>query len=745
MIMAALAASVSPWIPEDDLLLKNAVEAGASLEALAKGAVRFSRKFTVGELRDRWHSLLYDPTISAEASARMIEFDLSVPNHKLSPAVALKRKLESVRRLYYAMRKKTCNRTGNCPGFSLLGGSNIDDIPFDSLVQDGNSVFGDHNQPDFGHVGKKCYNELSVEVPSLTVEDEVEKMDLSHPLPENTTLFHAEELPSSLELWQTIEDISAPAMPLSESNPNEGQEGELVHHDDVELDGNKVSSSDMNLVHSEAILQHKDSIDVLNSSTVISESDYADLSESLLNFANEDELLLVDAQGEDQIDKSCHDSILVSCPSDVHDKELDIKDSKILIPEQSLVIPGSTDLVEAISKRSLCGNVEQSGHFCTESSILSSVSTANMEPFDGYMNCTLNSEDPDIPCNDDVFLPKQITSSIIRTTSKKIGCPPYLYANLKDEKQEKSFLRKEEEPAQSCISPHTTGAELLPATRPGQQLVGCGRKYESPDDITFIKGSNTHRDGNQSATAQTALTSAAVGVLKTEVLHTCNTLDLPLYARGCSIKQVTSVSKADPIILDQEESESDEDMPSYSDIEALILGMDLCPDDTDSCINREVLRYQNDDTRRNIIRLEQCAQSSIQRSIASRGALAVLYGHHLKHFIRETEVILGRATEDMEIDIDLGREGPANKISRRQMEADGSFLLKNLGKSLLFLNGQEVATGQSMILGSGGLIEIGEMAFMFEINTKAVRRHLGNAANNRQENNTKFEWSEGVP
>ncbi|KAK1353461.1 hypothetical protein POM88_052596 [Heracleum sosnowskyi] len=36
----------TPWIPEDDLLLKNSIEAGASLEALAKGAVKFSGALT---------------------------------------------------------------------------------------------------------------------------------------------------------------------------------------------------------------------------------------------------------------------------------------------------------------------------------------------------------------------------------------------------------------------------------------------------------------------------------------------------------------------------------------------------------------------------------------------------------------------------------------------------------------------------------------------------------------------------
>ncbi|URE06734.1 FHA [Musa troglodytarum] len=75
--MGALA-TLTKWIPEDDFLLKNAVEAGASLESLAKGAVCFSRRFTLRELQDRWYSLLYDSDTSAEASARMIEFEIEV-------------------------------------------------------------------------------------------------------------------------------------------------------------------------------------------------------------------------------------------------------------------------------------------------------------------------------------------------------------------------------------------------------------------------------------------------------------------------------------------------------------------------------------------------------------------------------------------------------------------------------------------------------------------------------------------
>lgn len=51
-----------------------------------------------------------------------------------------------------------------------------------------------------------------------------------------------------------------------------------------------------------------------------------------------------------------------------------------------------------------------------------------------------------------------------------------------------------------------------------------------------------------------------------------------------------------------------------------------------------VAKYQHEDAKRKIIRLEQCAQSSMQRALASKGTLAVLYDHHVKHYIKKTEV-----------------------------------------------------------------------------------------------------------
>lgn len=51
-----------------------------------------------------------------------------------------------------------------------------------------------------------------------------------------------------------------------------------------------------------------------------------------------------------------------------------------------------------------------------------------------------------------------------------------------------------------------------------------------------------------------------------------------------------------------------------------------------------VMRYNNEEMRREIVRLEQGARSYMQRAIASNGAFAVLYGRYSKHYIRKAEV-----------------------------------------------------------------------------------------------------------
>ncbi|CAI0435906.1 unnamed protein product [Linum tenue] len=152
---------------------------------------------------------------------------------------------------------------------------------------------------------------------------------------------------------------------------------------------------------------------------------------------------------------------------------------------------------------------------------------------------------------------------------------------------------------------------------------------------------------------------------------------------------------------------------------------------TVSSLFSHVLRYQQEETKTAILRMEQSAHAYTQRAIASHGAFAVLYGRYSKHYIKKSEVLLGRGTEDTSVDIDLSREGRANKISRRQaiisLDESGCFHLKNVGKFSISVNDKEITHGQSLNLTPSCLIEIRGKPFVFEINQSCVKRHLNRA------------------
>ncbi|XP_022740885.1 uncharacterized protein LOC111292661 isoform X2 [Durio zibethinus] len=776
--MSALAASVSSssWIPEDDLLLKNAIESGASLEALAKGAVRFSRKYTVRELQDRWRALLYDPVISDRASTRMIEVELSASSlssksNKFDNSVengSTKRKLESVRRLYYSMRKRTCNQLlTKSSDVSFLGSPNDNDCirnrggceecvrPREDYVQ---SQFGFCELGiDSMHNGSK-EDDLKVALKKDFSSEKVEKLEQNDVLEGSPRLVCQSSVefghPSEVEgikpysmgcsspqphlpLWKTMKDVPVTVMPINGETGDKGQdaEGEILHPKDV--DGKKVCAFGNDVVPSDMML--KDGYEI-NSSAAISGGDLAE-TDALLNFDG------------DTMDRSCYDSVnslLLNSPNDVQEDDTSkTKEPEILVSDTCPGIseasyPAKLDEIPD-QQQSHSGLGEQLGTCCPEINLPSSTSISNphaSELHDEVICCMVNSEDPEIPCNDDVLLGKAFALSITQKCHKEGSEQASSFANQEDGKEELSLMETEDNLTQSFTAPKMVGLDILSESSQGVK----SEFHDGHCHLISRQAQNSLVNPCRFKAAQAFSNSAKDGAAKEEPSDECNTKDMPIYAGTSSVVDTVLEPEANLTTSDKIEYDSDDDVPSFSDIEAMILEMDLCPDESDSLTNREVSWYQDEHAKRTIIRLEQCARSAMQRAIASQGALAVFYGRHMKHYIKETEVILGRATVDVDVDIDLGREGHANKISRRQaiikMEEDGSFSLKNLGKSSIFLNGKEVCTGQLMGLGSSSLIEIRDMAFVFEINQNSVKRYLANITQKNQEKKRAFDHLE---
>ncbi|MCL7023607.1 hypothetical protein MKW94_011131 [Papaver nudicaule] len=812
------------WIPEDDLLLKNAVEKGASLESLAKGAVQFSRQFSILELQERWHSLLYDPDVSAEASLRMSELQESVSN--LSPVsrrlgvsdgikqVSGKRKEESVRSQYYAMRKR--NRPGPCSSVDPDCSADLDFLVSPSLqncigdggvsqeqlmfLDDGDCRIGepildefelqdldfhDYNLDEFQCgdseiMGGGCVNGFADNVGNEAVgngmdnsyEHDYLRQDISHILRDNGSFFHGkhENVCSGFRGNQNFgppiphDDSSfdqlgysspQPAMPILPVDENLGSKdwdaGNAGPHED---------DSTKQILPGYA----KECGDGLASYDASFGYPYSHIAEILFT---------EDYNDNDMLGKSTFDSltsILLSSPNNTSD------------PKESVALDTGSGVVDAASLVDLDG-FEHPLHSLNckfdDSEIALSTTASVPEPrspyrINGVICCVLNTEDPEIPCNDDFLYPSEVLPSFVSaamqhsSVGSSVPTPGKDFAVSRKSEQGLSHIKEEKEHLGTVASPKMDTV-VLPEACSNHLFDDDGVAHdifpESPELISEHAvpaagqcGSFPEGEWNevlmeaelekQSDTGNTCdflingQIHAIDQVLLQDVVDGSNKEANALYMIGHyasphmdrSSVEIAPEIMLSPSISDQEDQlfEDTDDVPCFSDAEAMILDMDLGSCIPDLYSSKEVLRHQYEHSGRAIIRLEQGAYSCLQRAIANQKAFALLYSRHCRHYIKKPEVLLGRTTQDFFVDIDLGRKGCANKISRRQatikMDENGSFYMKNLGKCPVLVNSKELKTGQRIKLTSNCLIEISGMQFLFEINQNIVRQHLAEKA-----------------
>nr|XP_016488312.1 PREDICTED: uncharacterized protein LOC107808314 [Nicotiana tabacum] len=863
--MGALA-PLSHWIPEDDLLLKNSIEAGASLESLAKGAVQFSRRFTVQELQDRWHALLYDTVVSAEASALMIEFDHSASTQKCNrfenskeskKSVLMKRKSESIRSCYYAMRKRIRNDPFDSMDMNFLGGAGNNDEPqsvdcvfIDSIrdtfgnqqlnvdvicngilehglddsvgasdgvtaspcfsiglrYHNGDIPLRSFNAPeDFHNAGEESVSltenqstvgelgqlkELPVcglfeaealepNLPSMTgpCDDNLinssgfESQVFNSPVPHCGLSFDNlgySPTPPEMPDWSTIGDISIPALPDFEEGLNVQNTFVVA----IDSSTNKTDASRYGVVSSHSNLRDDMSCDELTNSAPSTDDYLAELSKSLLNFSDEEDLFGPD--GNETIDKSYFDglsSLLLDCPDgggDMPDKGVseasNAPDERLTILDDACPREFSDKCVYQYGDKPLASS--------SEFQMLSSALTVNPafpEMRGGVICCTLSSEDPEVPSNDDVFLPVRMPSTSFPSMAHWKYDETYhpLSSSVKDlsinhrTNDGRAVLMKNN---QNSHSEYSTSYQMIEPPSKSEKFNSDHKvKYELPNDNNqhvLRRNLNTSDSPRPVISGKFNAVNTCQGAVKENIAkdehgkslswnyadasqclekkaictkeHGITTIlqkNEPILAETVLMKTTIPETSPNNFSSDSEEFlyESDEDIPYFSDVEALILDMDLSPNNQDIYSSKGVKTYQVEDPRM-IIRLEQADHACERRDIAAHGAFAVLAGRRSKHFIRKPAVLLGRASADVKVDIDLGRESRHNKISRRQatikMDMGGLFHLRNVGKYSIHVNGKEVHRKQSLTLTSGSFIEVRDLTFSFEINQSEVKRYI---------------------
>ena len=87
----------------------------------------------------------------------------------------------------------------------------------------------------------------------------------------------------------------------------------------------------------------------------------------------------------------------------------------------------------------------------------------------------------------------------------------------------------------------------------------------------------------------------------------------------------------------------------------------------------------------------------------------------------------------LQVDIDLTQEGNAKKVSRQQaqlaLHADGRFLLTNIGRRTLLVNGNQVVQHHSIHLEHLSVIDLAGIRLLFVVNHLAVHRLVARSQN----------------
>ncbi|KAL6647327.1 hypothetical protein ACP70R_014764 [Stipagrostis hirtigluma subsp. patula] len=854
------------WTVEDDVLLMNAVEAGDSLESLAKGAICFSHKFTLQELQDRWHSLLYDSETSAQASSCMAKYETelstSTPakanklfNSNAKDFVLCKRKIDSVKNQYYAMRKRVClepclsadfgsviapcscipvdgggcacggcsegrllvhkvdpsgaivNRFGLSARHYEVEGQHVhsngnghnsfhtEHVNADvSTVIDGNTNYENpHGYSDGYDYMQKNPQATERNISSLdnrsdlsgqydggatgsrvllgTNQDDV-KLDrfsqnstggLLEPVSVKVISQKCFQAPS-IPTWSKVQGINSPDM-LTDMHRNKQET--LMLSDD-----NKMETTNSGTPAFQEVLHGGISVPGLCNAMV---SECVFMHSRLNGFSQKEDLELLTEHFTDPA-------------LDRNQEDLDNFHTKVFLKTSSrghhLSPFDATDCgnhIDPIHKQHNVAAVSEVDTMPTSSEVL----------YPGCdVRCTLNTADPEIPSVDHVLIPGQSPLETKPTCDQDSQHNVCLVPTKPSSPQDADDCNHTDRTLTMMINMEHVEPSPSPPIKLEPAILEENKNMMSLNGGCLVgrlpPGMHVDIVTNSANMCMSDLHSAngeetTCSFVQHECLENLHNLTLdksiqvPDQMTQMNCKIVDDNTKIDSEITTQscdipshalpkmefynpiasistsgtaDGSDSENGVPNYFDLESLILDQELIPWGQESDFTQpEVSRFHYPESRKDLIRLEKGAFSYMNRSIMSKGAFAILYGQHLKYYIRDPEVTLGRETEDVHVDIDLGKEGRANKISRRQaviiMDDGGSFYIKNIGRCSIFVNSKEVPFNKRINLISDSLVEIRDMKFIFHVNQGAVRQHIIRTRRGSYlGENTVFEWNQ---
>lgn len=408
------------------------------MESLAKGAVQFSRRYTVQELRHRWSSLLYDPVVSKEASADMVEVERFGVINQLRPnklegvkditCNSGKRKAESVRKYYYAMRKRICNEPLDMIGLDLVsepGYPSFRDVNEFSCCRIDNSdnlgargpdcIIRPHYFPKFGpHAAESTENDAT---PLLSGVQNHGQEDLCGENVPNSLPFPYEDNISLTgdcsEIHGFVQSKDLPMCDLFEADDLVNEAGACsefvdqsfhsfgcpppltempIWHTSQEISTEvlpiETADADLHLTDEFMLPAARNEPDALGDMT----SSTQEYLEVLFDLSDDEGLLYMDNDGNEAIEKSYLDGL-----------------SSLLLDSPNQCELSGYGLGEPVvaADRHVVDRQEVAD---AQVSAFGSTMKVGPEYRYGVICCILNTEDPEIPSNDDVFLPFRFPS-----------------------------------------------------------------------------------------------------------------------------------------------------------------------------------------------------------------------------------------------------------------------------------------------------------------------------------------------
>lgn len=530
----------------------------------------------------------------------MIEFELSAKKSgsgNRNSEVVLKRKSESLRRMYYDMQK------GICRDSSILESSDINCLG--DLHGEESNLNGYMGDDSYGGPTKqarifklkqsaRCC-EASAEqknahkmLPSTCGDraDLREEIGCSHALPDNGTsykLLGLSPVHSGRSLWKHID--LAPGMPMTVNLEDKVPVvGKAMLPRDT-MDCMKCSPTKFDSLHDENMLPDERNCDQIGESAAISDKYLVDISDCLLNFANEDNLVSKDTdskaancEGQDvnneKSDFAGHSSVL-NCPDDKNEDNAVISgDARMKEGAISIASQGSDaeKLGTAVGQLG-CGHSDQFqlGSLDIDKPLSDTKLSTHFleEMYEEIIICILNTEDPEIPCNDDFPSPTALFCSTTQPRYNGSISIAFPSANRETKFEEQNVFKKEESKPESASTVYQIKGTCIQAgAGPNYHVVNAGGNFGVSSNqcarVVLKEAIDVQADMDPCR-----LLAGSPGCTSTLVDKSSAT-DFP--SKAAENSSLCNIPEMDgsPSKVDYEQDESDSHIPNFDDVEAMV-------------------------------------------------------------------------------------------------------------------------------------------------------------------------------